>query len=114
MRAHPARLILTPLIAATLMVPLAACASDPAASTTEATATASSAPQIADAPAVVDAVAEGLETPWGVAFLPSGSALVTERDTGRILEVAADKPATENTVREVGRIDDTVAQGESG
>ncbi|MCY1032022.1 PQQ-dependent sugar dehydrogenase [Corallococcus sp. BB11-1] len=34
-------------------------------------------------PLTVDVVAEGLEVPWGVAFLPGGDALVTERP-GRV------------------------------
>ncbi|UVT27384.1 PQQ-dependent sugar dehydrogenase [Rhodococcus pyridinivorans] len=53
-------------------------------------------------------VASGLDTPWGVAFLPGGSALVNERNTGRIVEI------TDGEVREVGRVGETLAQGESG
>jgi glucose/arabinose dehydrogenase len=34
-------------------------------------------------------IATGLQVPWGIAFLPGGAALVSERTTGRILRISA-------------------------
>ncbi len=55
-------------------------------------------------------VTTGLRTPWGMAFLPDGSALVSERDTGRIVRV----PASGGNARLVGRVRQTRAAGEGG
>lgn len=70
-------------------------------------------------PDVVATIATDLTTPWGVAFLPDGRAVVTERDTGRVLVVTA--PAVEDGVAagdgesvEIGTITDTVARAEGG
>jgi glucose/arabinose dehydrogenase len=38
----------------------------------------------------VRTIATGLSVPWGVAFLPGGDALVSERTTGRILRTSRD------------------------
>lgn len=40
-------------------------------------------------PRVVGTLATGLATPWGMTFLPGGDALVGERDSGRVVRVAA-------------------------
>ena len=60
-------------------------------------------------PRVTRTVASGLAVPWGVTFLPDGSAIVGERDSGRVLSV---RPG--GRVTEIGRVEATVAQGEAG
>ena len=35
-------------------------------------------------------IVTGLHVPWGIAFLPGGDALVSERTTGRILRISSD------------------------
>ncbi len=60
-------------------------------------------------PKVTATIAEGLAVPWGIGFLPDGSALVTERDTERVLLVPGD-----GTAKEVGTIDSAAPEGEGG
>ncbi|MBS0024833.1 PQQ-dependent sugar dehydrogenase [Microbacterium paraoxydans] len=54
------------------------------------------------------AVAEGLDAPWSIAFHGS-TALVSERDTGTVVEIG-----TDGGVREVAVLDGVVAGGEGG
>ena len=61
-------------------------------------------------PRVVGTVARDLEAPWGITFLPDGTALVSERDTTRVVAV----PADGGEVREVGRVTIAAPQGEAG
>ncbi len=60
-------------------------------------------------PKVVGTVAKGLAVPWGIAFLPDGTALVSERDTTKVLAIAPD-----GGVRTVGRLDQASPVGEAG
>lgn len=54
-------------------------------------------------------LATGLTTPWSVVPLATGSTLVSERDTGRVLELTP-----EGTLRTVGTVDGVVPFGEGG
>jgi glucose/arabinose dehydrogenase len=64
-----------------------------------------------DAPAVtvVKTLATGLQVPWGVAFMPDGSALVAERPSGRI-----DRISPDGAVRPIGVVPGVADRGEGG
>src|SRR4051794_26403593 len=61
-------------------------------------------------PEVVGTIATGLEVPWGLAFLPNGDAVVTERDSARVLTISG----PDHTVTEVGKIGEAAPEGEGG
>jgi glucose/arabinose dehydrogenase len=56
-----------------------------------------------------EVLAEGLEAPWSVVRLPDGGVLVSERDSGRIVEVLED-----GSLREAGVVDGVESGGEGG
>jgi len=59
-------------------------------------------------PQVVRTVARGLQAPWGLTFLPDGTALVGERDATRVLAVDGKQ------VRQVGVVEEASPIGEAG
>ena len=61
------------------------------------------------APTVVGEAATGLQAPWSVAFLPDGSALVSERDSALVKLLDG-----QGAMTEVGHIPDVVPVGEGG
>ncbi len=61
-------------------------------------------------PELVGTIATGLEVPWGIAFLPDGDALVTERDSTRVLLLRG----PEHEVVEVATVDAAAPAGEGG
>ena len=54
-------------------------------------------------------VATNLDVPWGVAFLPDGSALIAERDSGAIKRMSAP-----GVVNQVGAVAGVAPRGEGG
>src|SRR4051812_7195109 len=59
-------------------------------------------------PHVVRIIAKDLQAPWGVAFLPDGTALVGERDTTRVVAIK------HKQVRTVGHVAGVNPRGEAG
>jgi len=67
-----------------------------------------------DEQAAVSVIAKGLQVPWGIAFLPDGAALVTERDTAKILKVGPESDTNGLKVTAVQTLDEVDSQGEGG
>jgi glucose/arabinose dehydrogenase len=59
-------------------------------------------------PRVASTIATNLAVPWGLAFLPDGSALVSERNTARIKRIAG------TTVTTIGTVPNVRPAGEGG
>jgi glucose/arabinose dehydrogenase len=78
------------------------------------TRTATPAPETDPPSVVATVVATGLRVPWAVAFLPDGSALVTERSTLRIFRVGPKAGRGGLEKRVVQTIDEATARGEGG
>ena len=107
------------LAAATSVVLLAGCApgpgSGPVVNSPSATSVPSPTEPAPTSPAAVaptgapEVIAEGLEAPWSVVRLPDGGVLVSERDSGRIVEVLED-----GTLREAGVVEGVAVGGEGG
>jgi glucose/arabinose dehydrogenase len=98
-------------LAAVAVLALAACGGAPAPQPGAAPPAVSTAAPVPSS-AVTSAprtLVTGLEVPWAVGFLPDGSALVTERESARLLRVTAD-----GTVTPIGTVAGVVAQGEGG
>ena len=97
---------------------LTACGGDPAPSTAPTRGPSTPAPSTSAAPAATgdldtgppEVIATGLEAPWGIDFLPGGDALVTERDTARVLRI----PAAGGDPVEVTTIEAADPGGEGG
>lgn len=94
------RTLLTGLMAA-CTVTLVGCSGedDPAPSRTSGTPSTDAAPlpgaaPTAGTPTIAATIATGLNVPWGIAFLASGDALVSQRDDGSIVRVATDGTVT--------------------
>lgn len=54
-------------------------------------------------------IATGLDVPWGIAFLPDGTALIAERGSGAINRLSAP-----GRIDQVGTVDGVVARSEGG
>jgi aldose sugar dehydrogenase len=102
------------VLAAAAALALAGCSGSPADPPPPSATAVSPSPSdpAGDSPGAVSVfgtVATGLDVPWGVAFLPDGSALVGQRRTGQVVRVGA-----QGGVTPVGRVPGVADRGEGG
>lgn len=117
LRLHSRRMqrnLLTAAVACTLALTLSACAAAepdspqvPSTSTTEATTPSDGQVATLGEPSELTT---GLEAPWGLTFLPDGSALVSQRLSGEILRI----PAGGGEPETVGVVPDVEVSAEGG
>jgi len=69
-------------------------------------------PSQQDSQGAVQVIAKHLDTPWGVAFLPDGGALVTSRDTGDINKIGPQRQGDDLKITKVQTV--PVASGGEG
>ena len=89
--------------------PTGSATASPAAPTPTPTPSPSAEPSGPPRPRIDETIADDLDVPWGIAFLSSGDALVSERNTGRILKITS-----RGKVTTVGEIAGVVAPGDLG
>ncbi len=80
------------------------------ATSTPATSPPATPPTTSAPPPGPQVLVTGLEAPWGLGFLPDGSALVTERDRARVLQI----PAAGGEPTAVTTVADAAPRGEGG